>query len=223
MNNKITKVGLLVFILAVPAFLFIVAHLTGENHFDLPRLFPKDVETRIVDGIEVTDTVYHKIGPFEFIDENGATFSSDYLKGKLVVASFIFTNCKKECSVITSQLGKVNQVYKDDPNVVILSFTVDPDFDTPKVLSEYKSNYEISNPNWKFLSGRDKDYTYEILQKHFYAVAGVDPDESIGFIHSQRVVLIDEEGVIREYYEGVNPDSIDELINGIEILKDVSK
>ena len=220
MNNKISKVGLLVFILVVPAFLFLMAHIMGENHFDLPRKFPLGVDSTVVDGTTVIDTVYHTVGPFEFLDENGKVFSSSELKGHLSVVSFIFTNCKMECTLITSNLTRVSQSFINDDNVKLLSFTVDPGFDSPNVLKEYKAMYDIDNDNWKFLSGKDKSYTYNVLQKQFYATAVEDADKNIGFIHSQKIVLIDGEGVIREYYEGTDPDQIDELISAIEILSD---
>lgn len=223
MNNKIVKAGLLVLILAVPAFLFLGAHFTGKNHFDLPKQFPIGLDTSVVDGVEIYDTVYHKIGPFEFLDEEGNVFSSEDLKGKISVVSFIFTNCKMECTVITSNLTKVNQSFKDSKDVNIISFTVDPGYDTPDVMLEYKRMYDIENPNWKFLCGKEKKYTYEVLQKQFYATAMEDADKSIGFIHSQKVVLVDKEGIIREYYEGINSDSIDDLIAAIEILQNADQ
>lgn len=218
MKNKYIKAGILVFILAIPAFLFLLAHLTGENHFDLPKYNPVGL-SQTIEGRQ--DTIYRSIGQFELINQDGLVFSSNDLKGKITIASFIFTNCALECPMITSNMAKVYSVFQNDEQIKLLSLTVDPNTDTPKVLKSYRSRFDVDSNQWEFLTSSDQKKLYDIIQTEFLMRAG---EEGIGetknFIHTEQVVLIDKEGVTRGYFDGTDELSMNEMISAIKILQD---
>lgn len=216
--KRIIIKAVIVAMLAIPALFFLVAHYTGENYYDLPRYIPKDVKQRTVDGEMVYDTVYHRIEPFTLLNEDSAVFSSESFTDKISVVSFIFTNCPYECKAITANLIKLNSIFDNDDEVKVYSITVDPLNDSPSVLFKYKEGYEIESDNWKFLSHPDKRYLYNIIQKQFFVSAR--EDEELGFIHTDKVVLLDKERVIRGFYDGTDSQSIDDMIAGIQILKE---
>lgn len=218
MKIKYFKAGILVFILAIPAFLFLLAHLTGENHFDLPRLNPVGVRAS-VDGKQ--DTLYKALGDFTLMNQEGQLFNSKNLKGKITVASFIFTSCKLECPMITSNMAKVFSVYQGDEEIKLLSLTVDPQTDTPAVLKSYRQMYDIESDQWEFLTSPNKDSLYGIIQTEFLMNAGEQGHGTQkSFIHTDQVVLMDKEGITRGYFDGTDELSINEMIAAIKILQD---
>ena len=140
-----------------------MAHVLGENRFDLPKNIPVGLDERIENGVVKYDTVYHSLGQFTLTNELNDEFNSSTLKGKITVVSFIFTSCPKECKEITANLIKVHSVFDQEDDVQLVSITVDPKHDRPEVLSRYKSIYEIEGDNWVFLTSDDKDYLYNKL------------------------------------------------------------
>lgn len=217
MKNKVFK-AVIAAMLAIPALFFLVAHYTGENYYDLPRFIVKDVNESVVDGHIVSDTVYHQVESFELLTEDSTVFSSDAFTGKISVVSFIFTNCPYECKMITANLIKLNSIFDNDQDVRVYSMTVDPLNDTPHVLSLYKEGYEIETDKWMFLTHPNKEYLYDVIQKQFFVSAR--EDEKLGFIHTEKVILLDKERVIRGFYDGTDSQSIDDMISGIQILKE---
>lgn len=219
MNKKYSKVGLLVFILVIPAFLFLMAHLLGENHFGLPKYFPIGVQSDTIEGKLQVDSVYHQIGSVTGMDENGTSFSTEEYKGNIIVYAAFFTNCNTICPLINSNLCKVNSAYLQDTSIALISLSVDPEQDVPTVLKEYKQLFDIKNDRWKFLQVFPKQKVYEFLTTELYLSGGENESTKDVFFHSENVVLVDRNGVIRGYFDATNAEKIDELIGAIKILK----
>lgn len=219
MKNKVLKVGALVTILVIPAFLFLMAHILGENHFALPKLISIGVDTVYRDNQVVIDSIYHQVRSIEGLDEENNNFNSKDWRGKIVVYSAIFTNCKDICPLITSNLNKVHSAYLSDTNVAILSLSVDPIRDTPKILGIYKKMYDIENSSWKFLQVLPKENVYDFLIRGLYLSSGEKSGTQMDFFHSENVVLVDGNSFIRGYFDATNAEQVDELIGAIKILK----
>lgn len=219
MNNKIIKVGILVSVLVVPAFLFLMAHLLGDNHFELPRLAPLGTKSKNIKGFVYGDTVYHQIENFTFYDQDSVSFELNDWQSKIKVFSVIFTTCKVECPLITSNLTKLNSVYQNDSIIALLSITIDAETDKPSVLKEYRSLFEIENKNWKFLWTNSSNDLSSFLMSSLFLGAGESHKKSEEFFHTSKVVLVDPDGVIRGYFDATIAENVDELIGAIKILK----
>lgn len=116
-------------------------------------------------------------------------------------------------------MKRIQDFYKDSPEVHFVSYTVDPEYDTPEVLKAYAESYQADPKRWYFLSG-DKEQIYH-LAYHGYKVSALDESEKVtpDFLHSTMFMLVDKEGRIRGYYEATNPEDVDKLILEIKILQ----
>ncbi|WP_338874269.1 SCO family protein [Spirosoma sp. SC4-14] len=227
------KAGILLATLLVPALLYLFLRFGTENHYVLPRYLPKIDSTtgeplmskvKLADGEEVVDTVFNHIPPFQLLDQNGKTVDQSIVKNKIYVADFFFTRCGTICPKLSSQLTRVQDIFRDNPNIVFLSYTIDPEHDRPEQLREYARKYEAIPGKWYFLTG-NKAEIYD-LALHGYYLPAIDknvqdgkPDET--FIHSQKLVLVDKQGIVRGFYDGTDKEDVDRLVLEIRVLLDI--
>ena len=153
---------------------------------------PKEDRLPIFGQREVvgTDTVYHTIAPFSFIDQDSVEITKATFKDKIYVADFFFTSCRTICPIMKSQMMRVYEVTKDMPDVLLLSHTIDPEYDTVALLRDFAERLEVESKKWHFVTGV-KDSIYKIAQTSYFATAMEDKSEPDGFIHSGAFLLID--------------------------------
>lgn len=163
------------------------------------------------------DTVYHTIPDFQFTNQHGQPVTARTFDGKVFVASFFFTTCPTICPKMNSQLLKVYQEFKSDPQVMFLSHSIDPRHDTVPVLAEYAKNLGVEGGQWQFVTG-DKAKTYEIAQKSYFVSALDDPSAPGGIVHSGAFVLIDKEKRIRGIYDSTKDEDVNLLKAHIRML-----
>ncbi len=168
--------------------------------------------------ITATDTIYHTIGPFKFVNQDSAVVTNKTLEGKIYVADFFFTSCRTICPIMKTQMKRVYDKVKGDPEVLIVSHTIDPEYDTVGLLHDYADRLGVSSDQWHFLTGA-KDSIYYLAQTSYFVTAMEDESEVDGFIHSGAFLLIDKHGRIRGKYDGTDKDEVDQLIEDISILK----
>jgi protein SCO1/2 len=155
---------------------------------------------------------------FSFTNQDNQTLTSDFVEDKIWVADYFFTSCTSICPKLTTHLQKVQDAFKQDDNVKIISFTVDPDRDTPGTLQNYASNYHAVSRQWQFVTGNKKEL-YAFARKGLFIIA-TDGDGGEGdFIHSENLVLIDKHQHIRGYYDGTSDSQVNQLIKDIQRLK----
>jgi len=177
---------------------------------------------REVDVDSIGDTIYHTIPHFAFINQDNKTTTSESLKDKIYVADFFFTTCPSICPLMTKQLTRVQLAFANDSAVKIISFTVDPETDTSTVLKNYASKYSANLEQWTFCTG-DKQKIYRLGQKGFLLVAPEYRNDTIDFLHSDKLVLVDQQSRIRGFYSGTDSTEVNLLINDIKLLKNASK
>jgi len=140
--------------------------------------------------------VYNTVPPFTLTAHTGEEFHSEgILKGKVWIADFIFTTCTGPCPRMTSQMKRVQAELKDQPEVVLVSFTVDPENDTPPTLAEYARRHGAESGRWYFLTGAKE--TLHKLNREVFMLGNVDGNLD----HSTRFVLVDRTGRVRKYYQ----------------------
>lgn len=166
----------------------------------------------------ITDTIWHTIPEFSFTTHDSATVDSKFVKGKIYVADFFFTNCPSICPIMTSNMEVFHENTEDIDELIILSHTIDPGRDTLKQLNKYITDRGIdTRDDWFFLY-QSQEYTYDIGKYGYLINANVDPAAEGGFLHSEHFVLIDREGRIRGMYVGTNPDQVNQLEKDIRKL-----
>lgn len=204
-------------LLLLPSLLYVYLIQGKHNFAHLPFVTYMD---------EQGEMQVRKAPSFAFTDQNGETFSSEQLKGKIYVVDFFFTSCPSICPIMTANMTKIHERFAHYEDFEIISLTVDPTRDTPEALKEYAVNRKIDSPKWHFLTG-EKDSLYSAAYK-FLSSAMEDYSAPGGFLHTEYFALIDKEGNMRSreddngniigVYDGTNAAHINDLIDDIKIL-----
>jgi len=151
--------------------------------------------------------VLGQIPDFQLTTQSGQKFSSKNLAGRVWVADFIYTTCPGPCPLMSQKMRRLQAA---DPNLLLLSFSVDPEHDTPEALAAYARHYNAQS-NWYFLTGaRD---TLQRLSRDAFKLS------DLGMTHSTRLVLVDREGRIRGYYGTQEDDPVRELLADVRRLE----
>ena len=153
---------------------------------------------------------YGDVPKFELINQDGQPFGSEQLAGKIWIADFIFTTCPGPCPIISTRMSELQKpLGKTDVHLV--SFSVDPEKDTPEVLRAYADKLRKEPLRWDFLTGsREAIYS---LSKDGFKLGVSDGSEEEGVpVHSTRFVLVDRRGTIRGYYDALTPDAVTKLL-----------
>ena len=170
---------------------------------------------RQVDG---SDTVYHTIAPFQFVDQDSSVISNDTFRDKIYVADFFFTSCRTICPIMKTQMLRVYEATQSMPEVLILSHTIDPEYDTVALLHDFADRLGVNSKRWHFVTGV-KDSIYKIAQTSYFSSAMEDKTEPDGFIHSGAFLLVDKQQRIRGRYDGTKEDEVNRLIADIKRLR----
>jgi protein SCO1/2 len=182
----------------------------------LPILGERTVEKTMKDGKEVIDTVYQTIPPFSFTDQDGQTITNETFKDKIYIADFIFLSCQTICPKMNMQMKRLHDEFINDPEVVFLSHSIDPENDTTARLKEYAEANKIKTEKWHLVRGSE-DSIYDIATKGYFSTAYKD---SAGeYVHSGGMLLIDKKQRVRGIYDGTQQYPVDDLIRDIKLLK----
>lgn len=165
------------------------------------------------------DTLTHTIGSFHFIDQHGAPFSHTAVEGKMYVADFFFTTCPDICPLMSKGLLRVEKETAGMDDFLILSHTLDPEFDTPAELLKYIQDIEAEAKRWYFLTTDDEAYVYQTMMDRYLLSGSPTGAVNGGIFHTGKLVLVDQKGRIRGYYEGTDPLDVQRLIEDIPILR----
>ena len=154
---------------------------------------------------------------FRFTERSDRAMGLDDFKGKIWIADFIFTHCAGPCPLMSTEMSKLQKEFSTVANLRFVSFSVDPERDTPEVLREYASRYEASADRWFFLTG-NKEELHSLAYNGFHIG---DKDNPV--FHSQRLILIDSYGNVRGYYDGLDAEQTARLRQELRILIDEEK
>lgn len=207
MKNKLRGKIILAILLLVPL-LWVLLWKSGKHkHISLPVFGSVEM-----DG----DTIPYVIPSFSFINQYGDSVSQKDFEDKIYVANFFFATCPDVCPEMNNNLSVVYDKFKENPDVLIISHTVYPENDSVPVLLEYSEKLNVKNKKWHFVTGK-KTEIYNLAQYDYRVTAtkGSGPED---FIHSELLVLVDENKHIRGYYEGRDFKEIQKLIDGIKVL-----
>ena len=190
----------------------------NSSNKTLPIYGNRTAVTKTVNGQAVTDTLYATIPPFKFVNQYGDSSGSQNLAGKIYVADFFFTSCPSICPIMQRNMLAVYNAFKDTPDVKIVSFTIDPKYDTPPVLKNYADKLGVTGNSWWFLQG-NRDTVYRIAEKNYLVAVSKDSSAAGGYVHQGYFVLVDKEKRVRGSYDGTDPKQVAQLIADIKTLK----
>lgn len=163
---------------------------------------------------------FHQIPRFSFTNQDGEKVTDRDLQNKIYVANFFFTTCPGICPTVRSKLSKVQETYMDDVQVQILSHSITPAVDTVEVLKDYADHHAVESGKWHLLTG-SKDEIYDLAKNSYFASDDLGRAEGINdFLHTENLLLIDENKRIRGIYNGLNNTSVNYLIEDIAALKE---
>ena len=181
---------------------------------DLPIYGNKEFDSAID-----KDTIYHKIPEWSFENQNSKTITSEKLNGKVKLVDFFFTSCPTICPQMTINMRKIQSAIRKNclSDIELLSFTVDPLKDTSEKLLEYANSYNIDSTNWNILTG-DQSNIYDLGVNGFLVPNQEDALAPGGFLHSEKLILIDQFNRIRGYYDGTDSLNISIIVQHIQSL-----
>lgn len=185
----------------------------------LPIYQPDMVDRSLVDSTLQYKKKYHKIAPFTLTNQNGNTVTQNDYEDKIYVADFFFTTCQTICPIMTEHMVEIQKELATDTLVKLLSHTVIPNYDTPKVLKAYALEKGVDDTRWNLVTGSQEEI-FTLARKSYLAVKDIPgTDDDLDMVHTENFMLIDKKKQIRGYYDGTDDDAIKQLLEDIEILK----
>ena len=176
-----------------------------------------NARVRLANGQAPVLPVLGDVPDFTLVGIDGKPVKRSDLAGRVWVADFIFTHCAGPCPAMSSRMSQLSQQFRNDRNIQLVTFTVDPERDTPAALAEFAGLMKADPARWWFLTG-SKEAVYKLSREGFKLGAGQN-DKSLPefaqmpFFHSTRFVLVDQQARIRGYYEGVEPQALFKLLD----------
>jgi cytochrome oxidase Cu insertion factor (SCO1/SenC/PrrC family) len=153
---------------------------------------------------------YGTLPSFELVNQDAQPFGTAQLAGKIWIADFIFTTCPGPCPIISTRMSELQKPL-EKTDIHLVSFTVDPEKDTPEALRAYAEKLHAQPARWDFLTGARPEI-YSLARDGFKLAVSEESDEAGMPVHSTRVVLVDRHGTIRGYYDALAPDSVTKLL-----------
>jgi protein SCO1 len=224
--KKKSILGLLVAVV-IPIACYLMLKFASENAVEMPRRYLLDtVVSRVEKGKEITDTIWHKTKNITLQNQLGDTVSLYDKQGKIIIMDFFFTSCGGICPRLTDNMVKLQKSFKKGGNirnridtsiVQFISFTVDPETDSVPVLKKYADRFGVNHDNWWMLTGNKKliyDFAFEELKVDRFSEEPISPD----FVHTNKLVLLDKDYVVRGYYNGLDSLSMKKLARDVGIV-----
>lgn len=169
---------------------------------------------------EIENAKNWPVKDFTYTDQDGKSFGLSDLKGKVWVSDFVFTSCADVCLPMTANMAKLQKMLKDEgiKDVELVSFSVDPTVDTPDRLKLFADNFDVDYSSWHFLTGYTQEEIEQKALKDFKAVVK-KPENEDQVIHGIDFYLMDQNGNIVKYYDGLEEIPYKEIIKDIKTLQ----
>lgn len=209
--------------LFLPMICYYIVKFVGEDAVDMPpHYFADSVITVEKDGKTTYDTVWHSIPHFQLTDQLGKTITPDNVSGKIWVVNTFFTRCPNICPALTRNVRKLQASFENpkrkkfgDTSVVyFLSLSVDPTRDSVQNLKRWADRFEVNSDNWHLLTGPKKEI-YDLLLHDFKLSAQDGEGIDSNFIHTEKVMLVDRERIVRGFYNGLDSSDMGRLAEDI--------
>jgi len=164
--------------------------------------------------------VYGQVPDFHLVDQRGAPFATASMLGHVSVVDFVFTHCRSSCPRLTARMGELQRrLGQDGSDARLVSFSVDPENDTPPVLADYAAKAGADPARWIFVTGPVDDVIRTVVQGFKVSAAKVTSDAGDNdVVHGDWFVVLDAAGRIRGYYPTEAPADFARLVDDVERL-----
>jgi len=159
----------------------------------------------------------HHVLDFSLTDQQGQAKTLADLDGKLYVSYFFFSSCAGICLKMAEELKRVQDHFSDRDEVRLVGHSVTPGIDTAAALAAYGKQKGINPKRWYLLTGGKKEI-FDLARKSYFAVTDGKDDDYKNLIHTENLVLVDKEKMIRGVYNGTYPQDVNRLMEDIDVL-----
>ncbi len=153
---------------------------------------------------------------FSFHNQDDQEVSLAVFTDKVYVADFFFTTCPSICPVMKRQMIRVHDAFRDNPDLLLFSHTIDPEHDTVEVLKNFANGLGVATAKWQMVTGSQEEIF--AMAKHYMVGAMKNKEAPGGYIHSGSFILVDKNKKIRGYYNGTSAEDVDRLILDLKQL-----
>lgn len=174
-------------------------------------------EIKHPDGSTTVDTVYQTVPNFKFLNQDSIEVTNNIVKDKIYIADFFFTSCSTICPIMHRNMKTIYDKYKENPDVMFLSHTIDFKYDKPSVLKKYAQKLGVDTKKWQFVYGT-KDSIYHLAEHDYLVAVQQDSTAKDGFVHQGWLVLVDKDKHIRGAYDGTKTEQVEQLQKDISVL-----
>lgn len=218
MATGLKRYRLLIGFFVVFSIVFVViAYTLLKPKKNLPIYHPSMVNPELVDSTVQHISKYHTISDFAFTNQNGEIITQKNFADKIYVADFFFTTCPTICPIMQDNMVILQEAFKNDDQMMLLSHTVMPDIDSVPVLKQYALDKGVLDHKWHLVTG-DKRDIYYIARKSYLAVKTDDEGELYDMVHTENFILVDEKRRVRGFYDGTSTEDVTRLIDDIKWL-----
>lgn len=204
----------------ISTFILVVACQNGSSKNSLPYYNTPNFDPLFLSTPEAKKRIDHKIADFSMRDQNNKIITQKDIEGKIHVANFFFTSCGSICPKMTNNLIAVQDKFKDQKDIVLLSYSVTPWQDSVPVLKNFAEKYKITASNWHLLTGK-KTAIYQLARQSYFAEENIGfAKDTSEFMHTEHLLLVDKDKKIRGIYNATLELEIQQLIKDILTLKE---
>jgi len=188
----------------------------------LPIYQPDMVNKELVDTTVQYVRKYHKVPDFKLVNQNGDTITQKDYEDKIYITDFFFTTCQGICPIMTDHMVKIQAEFKDDPEVLLLSHSVTPEIDSVAQLKKYAEEKGVIDEKWNLVTG-DKKQIYDLARKSYLVAKSQGNGGKYDMVHTENFALVDKNKQVRGFYDGTNPEAIEQLVEDVKLLKKLEK
>ncbi|WP_298479737.1 SCO family protein [uncultured Maribacter sp.] len=203
------------FITAVLVLMYSVAFESKDS--ELPIFNPSDFNPELVDAL-VQRNNNHIVSDFSLTNQNGEKITQADYENKIYVADFFFTRCPSICPVMSNNMKKLQDIFANDDDIMLLSLSVTPVLDSVPLLKEYANEHGAIKNKWNITTG-NKKHIYNLARKSYFAVVEQGDGGLQDFIHTPNFILVDAQKQIRGVYDGTKDKEIKRIIADIKLLQ----
>lgn len=159
-----------------------------------------------------------QLADFALTNSVGGVITRRNLEGKILVVDFLFTSCSLTCPAVNGQMAQIQRLTTNDPEVKLVSLTVDPRDDTAPVLQKYSAGFGADTNRWFFLTG-DQSVLYDLIGQSFLAKDTNDVYMPGNFAHTERIAVVDGHGHLRGFFDGLNQEAAGAVVSEVNRLR----
>lgn len=194
-----------------------------SNHSTIPYFNSADFEPVWIGEEMSAQSKLHTIADFSFVNQNNDVITHTTYQDKIYVTDFFFTTCPSICPKMTRSMSKLQDEYKEESRVMLLSHTVTPWIDSVAQLKRYAVANEVDDTKWHLVTGT-QEALYNQARTSYFAEKEIGLQlSSDDFLHTENFILVDQDRHIRGIYNGTIDNDIQRLIEDINILLSEAK